>query len=136
MIQIDWSPSRRQLRQFAAAALPGFGLIGYAVLRATGSLELAGAIVAFGALAAVVGLAVPAAIRPLYLLLMVLTLPIGMVVSQVLLRAIFYGVLTPLGLLFRLFGRDPLSLRRAPGQASYWTAHAPRSDPQSYYRQA
>jgi len=136
MIQVDWSPGPRQLRQFAGAAVPGFGLVGYAVLRATGSLEAAGAVWAFGALAALVGLVVPTAIRPLYVALMALTLPIGMLVSHVLLRAIFYGVLTPLGLLFRLFRRDPLSLRRAPGQGSYWTAHAPPGDPRSYYRQA
>jgi hypothetical protein len=136
MIAANWSPEPRQLRQFAVAALPGFGLVGYAVLRATGALETAAVIWIFGAFVSVLGLAWPGAVRPLYLALTALTLPIGLVLSQVLLRVFFYGVVTPIGLVFKLFGRDSLGLRGRRSDGSYWTPHAQRTDPRTYYRQA
>ena len=51
---------------------------------------------------------------------MALTMPIGMVVSRVLLGALFSGLFTPVGLFFKLIGRDALARRYAPEQASYW----------------
>ena len=39
---------------------------------------------------------------------MVLAFPIGWTVSQVILAVMFYGLFTPIGLVFRLIGRDPL----------------------------
>lgn len=45
---------------------------------------------------------------------------IGLVVSPIVLAIVFYGVITPLGLLMRLFGRDALRLRSNPALATYW----------------
>ena len=39
---------------------------------------------------------------------MVLAFPIGWTVSQVMLALMFFGLFTPIGLVFRLIGRDPL----------------------------
>jgi hypothetical protein len=38
------------------------------------------------------------------------------------LAVFFFFVITPLGLLFRMFGKDPLRLRRPPNVQSYWSA--------------
>ena len=43
---------------------------------------------------------------------MVLAFPIGWTVSQVILLLMFYGLFTPIGLVFRLIGRDPLHRAR------------------------
>lgn len=43
-----------------------------------------------------------------------------------LLLAVFYGVLTPLGLLGRLAGLDPLRLKRNRRLDSYWIERGPR----------
>ena len=51
---------------------------------------------------------------------------IGWVVSRGILLVVFYGVLTPLGALYRLIGRDVLQLKPDPGRESYW---APRDAP-------
>ena len=64
-----------------------------------------------------------------------LALPIGWLVSNVLLRVIFYAVLTPIGVFFRLTGRDALQLKK-PNTDSYWTPHTQRRDQASYFRQA
>jgi len=44
----------------------------------------------------------------------------GRVVAPVVLTAVFVVVLTPLGLLLRLLGKDLLRVRRDPRATSYW----------------
>lgn len=135
MIAPNWHPDERQLRQFAVACLPGFALVGYAAQRFTGSWGLASAIAACGLACAIVGALRPLRVWPVWVLLVTLTWPLGWLTSQVLLRLMFYGILTPLGLAFRLLGRDPLRLRR-PETASYWQPRVQRTDPTTYYRQS
>lgn len=135
MIAPSWYPDRRQLREFAVIALFGFGLIALLVWWKTDSTRAATILAAIGAATFIVGLPFPTAVRPLYALLMGIALPIGWVLSNVLLLAIFYLAFTPLGIVFRLRGRDPLRIRK-PNVDSYWIDHAPRTDAASYYRQA
>ena len=42
------------------------------------------------------------------------------VVSPLLIIALFYGVVTPIGLAMRAVGKDTLRLRRDPQSPSYW----------------
>jgi Saxitoxin biosynthesis operon protein SxtJ len=44
------------------------------------------------------------------------------ILSLVVMGILFFAVLTPVGLVMRLAGRDPLRLRFAPQQPSYWVA--------------
>ena len=57
---------------------------------------------------------------------------IGQIVSRVLLTVLFLLVVTPLGLLLRLFGKDLLHLKRKPASESYWQ---PVNRPQNLNRQ-
>ena len=41
---------------------------------------------------------------------------------------LFYGLVTPVALLLRAFGRDPLRLRFDPGADSYWIRRPPGRD--------
>lgn len=135
MIKPAWYPDDRQLRQFSIAALIGFPLIAYACKRwfewSTGAYWIA----ALGPIVCVLGLAIPGAVYPLYTGLMAITMPIGWLISNLFLRIIFYVILTPLGLAFKMMGRDPLLLKK-PQAASYWVKHDQRTDALSYYRQA
>ena len=135
MITPSFRPDAKQLRQFAWLALPGFCLFGWLALRSTGSANLALGLAAFGASLAAVGSFVPRAVLPVYLVMMALAYPIGVVVSEVLLRLVYYGAFTPVGLFFRLLRRDPLRLRK-PRVSSYWTPRRQRTDPLAYFRQA
>jgi hypothetical protein len=45
---------------------------------------------------------------------------LGRVVAPLVLGLVFFLVLTPLGLLLRLLGKDLLRLRRDPAAATYW----------------
>ena len=127
--------SNRLLRQFAGLWLLFCGLLTwleYTRDRLITALVFAGVGLAFGPL----GLVRPQAIRPLYVFLITITRPIGWVVSHLLLAVLYYGVVTPFGLVFRLAGRDVLGRRRQPGQDSYWTPKPIPTDVRSYFRQS
>jgi len=47
------------------------------------------------------------------------------IVSPVVLAIMFYGVVTPMGVLMRAFGKDSLRLRRSGAAQSYWIKRDP-----------
>jgi hypothetical protein len=73
------------------------------------------------------GLAAPRSLRVPYLWWMRLGRLLGRLTSPVILTAFFLLVLTPVGLLRRAFGWDPMRLRRRPDGASYWIPRAPET---------
>ena len=77
----------------------------------------------------------PRANLPLYVGLTVLTYPIGYVVSHVVMGLVFFGMLTPLALIFRLIGRDVLHRSFDESSKSYWVDSKPVKDPRRYFRQ-
>lgn len=135
MIAPNWHPTRPQLRQFAATALVASGVVG-AALRWRFSFDV-GAIGVWsaGAVVFALGMIAPALVRPLYRLLLGLALPIGWIVSHVFLRVIFYGILTPAGLVLRAFGRDTLRIKK-PNASTYYLEREQRKGLSDYYRQA
>ena len=66
---------------------------------------------------------------------MVLAFPIGWTVSQVILLAMFYGLFVPIGLVFRLIGRDPLQRARSSNLESYWSPKSAPADLRRYFKQ-
>jgi hypothetical protein len=126
----------RVLRQFAALWLCFFlGLAGWQGLlrqHAGGAAVFAGLALALGPL----GLARPEAVRPVFLGATALAFPVGWVMSHFLLASCYYGLFTPVGLLFRLGGRDALSLRFRPDRQSYWTPRPETKDVRSYFHQS
>jgi hypothetical protein len=73
--------------------------------------------------------------RPIYVAWMVLAFPIGWTISQIILALMFYGLFTPIGLIFRIIGRDPLHRARQPGLESYWSPKTTPADPRRYFKQ-
>ena len=74
----------------------------------------------------------PTWFRGFYRAGMTVSFYIGQIVSRVLLSVLFLLVVTPLGLLLRLFGKDLLHLKRKPASESYWH---PVNRPQNLNRQ-
>ncbi len=58
---------------------------------------------------------------------------VGRALGFVLLPLIFYLVVTPLALLFRLQGRDALRQRRSDGATTYWSSRDDGSRDRDYY---
>ena len=63
----------------------------------------------------------PDLLRPLNKLWMLFGLFLGMIISPIVLGAIFFGLFTPVGLLMRLFGRDELRLHFIK-KKTFWIA--------------
>ena len=66
------------------------------------------------------GLVFPKALKPVYIGWMSLALVLGLVVSTVLLTVFFFLVITPVGLVARLAGKDFLRLKLRPEDTTYW----------------
>jgi hypothetical protein len=130
---IDWNPSAPKLRRFGWVALVAFASLG---LSARAALHPATSVVFFvvGAMAALSSLVTPRANRPLYVALLVVGWPVRVVVSNALLVIVFYGVVTPIGVLRRLFAGDPLTRRLDKGAATYWLESKPRRPADDYFR--
>lgn len=134
MIKINDNPSRRELRQFAGIWFPIFWLIIGGLLYFAGVPGVAIAAAAFGVAVGAIGVANPRFMHPIYLIWMYAAYPIGFVVSHVLLGLIFYLVLTPVGLVMKLVGYDPLH-RQMRASTTYWTACEAAPDKKQYFRQ-
>ena len=142
MIKLDLDPPQGQLKQFAFIAVLGLPLIAVVVLRFAG-LGWGAAVthpavlwtLAAGVLQLVLFLL---GFRPLtravYAVLMVVALPIGVVLSHVLMAAIFYLVITPIGLVFRLVGRDTMGRKPDPNARSYWQERDTSRPASSYFK--
>jgi hypothetical protein len=89
-----------------------------------------------GIVPGLLGLAFPAFIRPLFVFLMAITFPIGLVVSNVILGLMYYGIITPVGLFFRLIGRDALARKFPTNADTYWCPKPQPADLRSYFRQS
>jgi hypothetical protein len=136
----NWDPGRAERRKFACSVLIGFPVLAgvfavLALLRHTppgvGLLWLA----AGGAGAGAIFWVVPQIARPFYLAWYFAACCIGIVVSNALLIAFYYLVITPAGLLMRVLGRDPLQRRRDPASATYWRDAEKDVASQRYFRQ-
>jgi hypothetical protein len=63
-------------------------------------------------------------------------LPIGLVVSELMLIVLYFGVITPIAFLMRVAGRDPLDRSIDRAAATYWVQHREAGDASRYFRQS
>jgi len=64
-------------------------------------------------------LLVPGALRPVYTTWMKIGNTIGWVNTRIILGVLFYAVVLPMGLIMRLFGKDPMSRKYDKSALSY-----------------
>lgn len=133
---IDREPTSQKLRQFAALCLIVFGSLALWQGIARGNVAVAVALAAAALALGPLGLARPQALRWVYVGWMMAAFPVGWVVSQILLFVVFFGILTPLALVFRLVGRDVLLRRPGNPRESFWIARSGSKDAGSYFRQS
>ncbi len=135
LIEFNKNPSRRELAWFGALLALFSGVVGGLLWIKTGSLQAAAILWAFAASVIALYSIFADLRRPLYLAWMYATLPIGWTVSYLLLAILFYLVMTPIGLVMRLLGRDPLQRRFDRSTQRYWTEHDSSSHTARYLRQ-
>src|SRR5438045_5405348 len=113
-------PDRKTLRQFAWGWVIFFGALAickFAIQHHTQAAMWL-AITAVGVLA--LNWFVPVVFRWIFVVWMVAAFPIGWVVSQVALALMFYCIITPVALIFRMTGRDRLRRFKPANATTYW----------------
>ncbi len=78
----------------------------------------------FAAAAILVALIYPVALRPVYRVFTKVTHAIGWFNTRVILILLYYLLLTPIGLIMRLFGKEPLDRKIEKEKESYWIQRA------------
>lgn len=128
------NPTRRMLRQFSVGWLVLF--VGYGAYQCAWPARwpLGLGLAAAGLVGGLLGWRWPAAWRWVFAGWMLLAFPIGWLVSQLVLAVMFYGIITPLALVFRLRGRDRLA-RGKTGAASFWLPREQPADVRRYFQQ-
>jgi hypothetical protein len=137
LVEINWDPEKKELRKFGLIAVVVLGTAGIILRFGFGvagiwALMLAGA----GLCICLISLVSAKAARLIYLGMTLAALPIGFVVSILLMGIFYFLVLTPVGLIFKLLGRDPLNRRFPPDAATYWSPRQNTSDKERYFHQS
>ncbi len=123
-------------QQLLGVLLPGLFAVSSASVGRVGAWNVAFSLWAVGGAGALMIWIAPGIGRRLYVGWMLAAVPIGWTISHAVLGVVYYVVLTPIGLLMRLFGRDPMQRRMdRSGSGTYWIERPPQSDSSRYFRQ-
>lgn len=133
MTQVDTS-SRAEQRDFGlvmAAALVTVALVHWAVRG-----HLAAWMIYLADAFFLLGLFAPVVLRPVFVVWMKFAAGMNWVMTRLLLSIVFFGLITPMSLWFRLRRVDPLDRSWKPDADTYWEeAEEQPNDPQRYFKQ-
>jgi len=136
LVEINWQPSHKDLRNFGLIALIAAGLIATLLYLVKGlAIQSVLIIAAFGLVIFLSSWISLKLTRIIYLGLILITLPVGLLVSFTLLAGFYFLLITPLGLFFRLWGRDPLKRKFDFKAKSYWLTRRPPDSLDRYFHQ-
>lgn len=123
---MDQVATRKELRQFGLIVGAVFTVIGLWPLVFRGeSLRLwatgiGGLLIAFGGI-------LPQLLAPIYKGWMWVGHIMGWINTRILLGIVFYGLVTPIGIVFRLMGKDTMRQAFAESSTTYRVVRSPRS---------
>ena len=130
--QLDRSP--RALRRFGFTVASALLLLGALLFwrhhRGAGFV-----FAALGALLFIVAAVAPPLLKWLHGPWMILSLALGWIMTRLLLTIAFFLIVTPIGLLQRLFGKRPIEIAFRTGATSYWQPRTARPLPADYEKQ-
>jgi hypothetical protein len=144
LVEIDFNPNTKTLRQFGVIAFVGFSVLAalayyeklvFSFGLGEARMPLVMTFAGLGTIALLFSLVAPKANRILYIGLTLLAFPIGFVLSYLIMGTLFFLVIGPIAILFRVFGRDSMHRGYDPSAPSYWQAAEPARDKESYFHQ-
>jgi len=145
MVELNFNPDERTLKQFGFVALFGFGALSlcaysevFLFSRGLGEsrLTVAAVFAVAAVLSAVLSLIYPKANRLLFVATSVAAFPIGFVMSYVVLGVLYFVIFAPIGMLLRWTGRDPMRRAFDQNKSTYWIASTRARSKSSYFRQS
>ena len=138
--EVNWKPDVGEKRKFAFSLIIGFPCLAL-VFATMGRIASGGWngkfvwLAVIGALAGGVLWLIPQIAKPFYLAWYFVACCIGFVVGNILLSAVYYLVVTPIGLLVRASGRGAIRRNLDRTSDSYWREAETVVDLTRYYRQ-
>ncbi len=135
VIEVNKNPGKGELNWFGLIFLAFLALVGAGLWFKAEAFAAAGTIWIVAGVATALYYAVPPIRRPMYLAWMYAAFPIGWVLSHLVLGIVFYLVFLPIGLIFRLVGKDPMNRSLSRDRSSDWVEHDPHGKPERYFRQ-
>jgi hypothetical protein len=144
LVEINFNPDRKTLRQFGVIAFVGFAILAalayyekliFSFGLGEARMPVVITLTALGTIALLFSLVAPNANRVLYVGLTLLAFPIGFVLSYVIMGVLYFLVIGPIAVMFRLFGKDPMHRGYDPDAPTYWSTARPPRDKESYFHQ-
>jgi len=144
LVEINFNPDTKTLREFGVIAFVGFGILAalayyekliFSFGLGEARIPVVTTFAALGSIALLFSLVAPKVNRILYVGLTLLAFPIGFVLSYVIMGTLFFLIIGPIAVGFRLFGRDSMHRGYDPSAPTYWSPAKPQRDKESYFHQ-
>ena len=133
IFEINTQPADRQLKQFGMICVVAIPVAVWMWGGQSSALIVGGiAGVALG----LVGLISPRLLKPVFVTLVFLTFPIGLIVGELIMLTIYFGLFLPMALMFRIIGRDALQRRASTDAVSFWSPRTSPTSVRKYYQQS
>lgn len=137
--EVNWTPDTAARRAFGKSLIIGFPIIATVLFIAkwalTGMVMWPVWMGGIGASLGVICWLIPAIALPFYLLWYAVGCSIGLVVTNVIISAIYFLVFAPVGFILRALGKDPMERKFQPELKSYWKDADKAENPERYFRQ-
>lgn len=136
LVTLNLKPSEKQLKSFGLAGLIMCNVIGI-VLFWLEKISNSGYLIFImvGILLFVLSRVSTRLLKPVFLVLVLLTFPIGWIFSHLVMALFYYGIITPVSVFFRLLNRDPLCRKYDPDADTYWITCKRKRPAKDYFRQ-
>ncbi len=92
-------------------------IAGFLFWKEKGSFQI---LLTFGIIFCILGIVIPFILKPIYWVWMIFATILGWIMTRVTLSLLFYAIITPIGLIPRVFGKQFLELRWDKSKESYW----------------
>ncbi len=135
LLEIKKDPSKAELNWFGLLILVFSCLLSGILYWKFESVLTVQIVIGIGAGLCLIYYAVPPLRKPIYLGWLYAAFPIGWTISHTVLLLTYYLLMTPIGLLMRIVGRDTMRRKLDPNASTYWLERKPVASAKSYFRQ-
>ena len=135
LLEIDLQPSARQLNWFGLLLFLFFSLVGAIAFFVFDAQGVAYVLWGLASVLAIVYYAIKPFRRPLYMGWMYAVWPIGWTISHLLMAIIYFLLITPIGWIMRILGRDPMQRKLNAEAGTYWSERRRADHVEQYFRQ-
>ena len=144
LVKMEWNPTAKMLKTFGIIGIVAFPLLAlavyyrfnlFALIPPSGMMPTVWVLLGLAAYCGIGAAAAPMILKPLFIGMSVVGVPIGIVVSFLMLAIIYFLVITPIALIFKIIGRDSMTRKFEPAAQTYWVKRPPTINVKRYFRQ-